>query len=97
MKISKKCQVSNWMGDRLRQYFGKLLIMMSFVFCLDLWTQFEYQARPNGRLLTHQSFVHMSCQCTECDYHVTQKGSLVIIKQKKLSINILSGGHPSNC
>ena len=82
MKLSKKCQVSNWMGDRLREYIGKLLIMMSFVFCLDLWTQCEYQARPNGRLLTHQSFVHMSCQCTECDYHVTQKGSLVIIKQK---------------
>ena len=79
------------MGDRLREYFGKLLIMMSFVFCLDLWTQCEYQARPNGRLLTHQSLefqslefvpVNQNCQCTECDYQVTQKGSLVIIRKK---------------
>ena len=78
MKLSKKCQVSDWMGDRMREYIRKLLKIISFVFCLDLWTQCEYQARPNGRLLTHQSFVLMSrkCQCTECEYHVTQKVDL---------------------
>ena len=76
------------MGDRLREYIWKLLIMMFFVFCLDLWTQCEYQVGPNGRLLTYQSFVHMTqnCQCTECDYYVTQKGNH---QKKTLSINFL--------
>ena len=79
MKLSKKSQVSNWMGDRQREYNNNNF------FCLDLLTQCEYQSRPNVRLLTHlKVFVHMSrnCQCTECDYQVTQKGSLVIIRKK---------------
>ena len=85
------------MGDRLREYIGKLSIMMSkmmsFVFCLDLWTQCEYQARPNRRLLTHHRLVHMrrNFQCTECDYRVTQKGSLCLCHVFELCPTLLWG------
>ena len=35
MKLSKKCQVSNWMGDRLREYILHRKYNDKVVSCLD--------------------------------------------------------------